>query len=214
MIIHNVVQNTIAWHVLRTGKPTASCFDQLLTPKTLKPAKTAARELFPELAADPLALAAAIRQRFRNEAVVVTDGAAGCAIDSAAYRGIVPACSAKVIDSTGAGDAFLGGLLVARQSGADWQECGRFANACGAACVEQMGAFPEDPHVARERVKHFYEQSGGGSIVDFKTWPASIKRMSTYSMRQAIRKSCTCKCTVRSRCVCPKAIPLIVISRT
>jgi sugar/nucleoside kinase (ribokinase family)/D-arabinose 5-phosphate isomerase GutQ len=122
----------------------------------LKPAKLAARDLFPELAEDPLALARAIRERFGNAAVVVTDGAAGCAIASADYQGFVPGCRAKAVDSTGAGDAFLGGLLVARHHGLGWQESGRFANACGAACVEQMGAFPEAADSARERVLGFY----------------------------------------------------------
>jgi arabinose-5-phosphate isomerase len=122
----------------------------------LKPAKIACRELFPELASDALSLARAIRARYRNAVVVVTDGAAGCAISSDEYEGVVPACSAKPVDSTGAGDAFLGGLLVARHHGLGWQDTGRFANACGAACIEQMGAFPEDPLAARARVESFY----------------------------------------------------------
>jgi arabinose-5-phosphate isomerase len=123
----------------------------------LKPAKLAARDLFPDLAGDPLALASAIRERFGNAAVVVTDGAAGCAIASEDYHGFVPGCRAKAVDSTGAGDAFLGGLLVARHHGLGWQQSGSFANACGAACVEQLGAFPEDPDKARERVLGFYQ---------------------------------------------------------
>jgi arabinose-5-phosphate isomerase len=123
---------------------------------TLKPAKLAAREMFPEHADDSLAMADAMRERFGNDAVVVTDGEAGCAISSAAFSGRVAACSAKAIDSTGAGDAFLGGLLVARRRGLSWEESGRFANACGAACVEQMGAFPEDVDAARARVERFF----------------------------------------------------------
>ncbi len=130
----------------------------------LKPAKIAGRALFPEHADDPLALARAIRSRFGNDAVVVTDGDGGCAISAADWEGQVPAASAKCVDSTGAGDAFLGGLLVARASGLDWQDTGRFANACGAACVEQMGAFPEDPLAARARVEAFYAGTGGAAF--------------------------------------------------
>ncbi len=128
----------------------------------LKPAKIAGRELFPEHADDPLALARTIRARFGNSAVVVTDGAAGCAISSDDWEGVVPAYAAKVVDTTGAGDAFLGGLLVARHHGLAWADCGRFANACGAACVEQMGAFPEDPLAARARVEGFYSGTAFG----------------------------------------------------
>jgi sugar/nucleoside kinase (ribokinase family)/D-arabinose 5-phosphate isomerase GutQ len=131
----------------------------------LKPAKIAGRELFPDLADDALALARAIRERFGNQAVVMTDGEGGCAIASDDYEGVVPACSAKAIDSTGAGDAFLGGLLVARHHGLGWEDVGRFANACGAACIEQMGAFPEDPLAARARVESFY--SGTPSATAF-----------------------------------------------
>jgi arabinose-5-phosphate isomerase len=121
----------------------------------LKPAKIAARELFPELG-DPLSLARAIRSRFGSQVVVVTDGAAGCAVASDEIEGLVEGCPAKVVDTTGAGDAFLGGLLVARRHGLGWRDAARFANACGAACVEQMGAFPEDPIAARARVEAFY----------------------------------------------------------
>lgn len=136
----------------------------------LKPAKLAARELFPRLADDPLALARAIRERFGNQAVVVTDGAAGCAISSDEYEGTVPGCPAKPVDATGAGDAFLGGLLVGLHHGLGWAEAGRLANACGAACVEQLGAFPEDVPAARARVARFYrrDESQGGAGFDWK----------------------------------------------
>ena len=46
----------------------------------LKPAKLAAGEMFPEARGDALALARAMRRLFESEAVIVTDGEAGCAI--------------------------------------------------------------------------------------------------------------------------------------
>jgi arabinose-5-phosphate isomerase len=130
----------------------------------IKPAKIAGRELFPQHADDALALARAIRARYGSDAVVVTDGEAGCAIAAEEWEGVVPSFPAKQRDTTGAGDAFLGGLLVARARGLDWQDSGRLANACGAACVEQMGAFPEDPLAARARVEALYAGSGGAAI--------------------------------------------------
>jgi arabinose-5-phosphate isomerase len=63
----------------------------------------------------------------------------------------------RVLDSTGAGDAFLGGLLVALAAGLDWPDAGRLGNACGAACVEKLGAFPDDPAWAKERVLARYD---------------------------------------------------------
>ena len=122
----------------------------------LKPAKSAARELAREVGADALALARALRRRFGNPAVVVTDGEAGCAIAAESFEGRVGACAVKAVDSTGAGDAFLGGLLAALHHGLGWEDAARLANACGAACVERLGAFPEVAEAARARVLELY----------------------------------------------------------
>jgi sugar/nucleoside kinase (ribokinase family)/D-arabinose 5-phosphate isomerase GutQ len=118
----------------------------------LKPAKSACRELVSGAGSDPLALARALRARFGNRAVVVTDGEAGCAIAADGFEGFVRARPVKAVDATGAGDAFLGGLLTALSADLGWEDATRLANACGAACVEQLGAFPEDPERARARV--------------------------------------------------------------
>ena len=119
----------------------------------LKPSKSAGRELAPEAGADPLALARALRARFGNDAVVVTDGEAGCAVAADGFEGFVPGLRVKAVDSTGAGDAFLGGLLAGLCAGQAWEDAARLANACGAACVETLGAFPEDADGARARVE-------------------------------------------------------------
>ena len=118
----------------------------------LKPAKSACRELVSGGGGDPLQLARALRARYGNRAVVVTDGEAGCAIAAEGFEGFVRARPVKAVDATGAGDAFLGGLLAAISAELAWEDAARLANACGAACVEQLGAFPEDPERARARV--------------------------------------------------------------
>jgi arabinose-5-phosphate isomerase len=124
----------------------------------VKPAKEAARALVPEAGDDALAIADAMRKRFGNPAVVVTDGAAGCAISAEGGALRVPAYRVeRVVDSTGAGDAFLGGLLVALAAGLGWADAAKLANACGAACVEKLGAFPDDPAWARERALARYD---------------------------------------------------------
>jgi arabinose-5-phosphate isomerase len=126
--------------------------------RIVKPAKEAARALAPEAGDDALAIAEALRARYGNEAVVVTDGAAGCAIAAEGVALRVPAYRVeRVLDSTGAGDAFLGGLLVAFAAGLGLEDAGRLGNACGAACVEKLGAFPDDPAWARERVLARYD---------------------------------------------------------
>ncbi|MDH5307802.1 MAG: PfkB family carbohydrate kinase [Myxococcales bacterium] len=122
----------------------------------LKPARRAAQQLAPEAGEDPLALARCVRARFANRAVVVTDGAAGCAIAAEDFEGFVPATPVKAVDTTGAGDAFLGGLLAALHHGLPWESAARLANSCGAACAERMGAFPDDLHAARARALALY----------------------------------------------------------
>jgi arabinose-5-phosphate isomerase len=133
----------------------------------LKPSKAAARELVPD-ASDALMLARGIRARFGNRAVIVTDAEAGCAIAAADFEGWVPARPVKAVDETGAGDAFLGGLLAAFHHRLGWADAGRLANACGAACVERLGAFPEDGAAARARVLELYD----GPPVAFAPLPA------------------------------------------
>ena len=126
--------------------------------RIVKPAKEAGRALAPGAGGDALAIAEALRERYGNEAVVVTDGAAGCAIAAEGVALRVPAYRVeRVLDSTGAGDAFLGGLLVALAAGLGFEDAGRLGNACGAACVEKLGAFPDDPAWARERVLARYD---------------------------------------------------------
>ncbi|MGI9591855.1 MAG: PfkB family carbohydrate kinase [Myxococcota bacterium] len=123
----------------------------------LKPAKSAVRELLPEAGDDPLALARAMRARFGSACVVVTDGAAGCAIVVEGFEDFVPGRKVDAVDTTGAGDAFLGGLLAALHHGLSWEDAGRLANACGAACAEQLGAFPSDAAAARARILELYD---------------------------------------------------------
>jgi len=140
----------------------------------LKPAKTAARELLPDAGGDALAVAEGMRARYGNQAVVVTDGEAGCAIAAAGVAIHIPAFPPKeVIDTTGAGDAFLGGLLVALERGLDWEDAGKLANACGTACVEKLGAFPEEPDAARARVLELYD----GAPLSLAPLPAAPSRV-------------------------------------
>jgi ribokinase len=121
----------------------------------LKPSKVAARELGGD-GQDALALASGMRERFGNGAVVVTDGEEGCAIDAVSFQGRVAATAVRAVDTTGAGDAFLGGLLAGLRHEFEWPETAALANACGAVCSEQLGAFPEDGERARARLAELY----------------------------------------------------------
>jgi arabinose-5-phosphate isomerase len=138
----------------------------------LKPSKSAARELAARAGSDTGEMARVLRARFGSKAVVVTDGEAGCAIAAEGFTGFVPARRVKAVDSTGAGDAFLAGLLVALHHGFGWEDAGRLANACGAACVERLGAFPADPAAARARVLELYD----GPAFPMASLPAAVSQ--------------------------------------
>ena len=45
----------------------------------------------------------------------------------------------KQVDATGAGDAFLGGVLAGIRWGLPWEAIGRLGNAAGAVCVTTRG---------------------------------------------------------------------------
>jgi sugar/nucleoside kinase (ribokinase family) len=104
-----------------------------------------------------LELARGVRGHFGSPVVVVTDGERGCAIVAPDFEGPVPARALEPVDTTGAGDAFLGGLLAARTAGMGWADAGGFANALGGVCARQLGAFPLDPKAARRAVFEAYD---------------------------------------------------------
>lgn len=88
----------------------------------------------------------------RLKLLVVTDGEKGCRYFTKSFKGRVPGFSVKVVDTTGAGDAFVGSLLlsVAKDTSIfdneeKLREALSFANACGAICTTQKGAIPALP---------------------------------------------------------------------
>ena len=100
---------------------------------------------------------AAIAQRFPHlEGVLVTAGAQGCRYWLAGQVGMVPAFAVEVVDTTGAGDSFLAGLvhqLCQRGTGAisDAESAAaivRYAAAVGALTTSQPGAIAAQPIAA------------------------------------------------------------------
>ncbi|MGA8268072.1 MAG: carbohydrate kinase family protein [Candidatus Acidiferrales bacterium] len=103
----------------------------------LKPCKAAARELTG--AADFERMATGLL-KLGPKLVAITMGAEGCLIASADKMVHVPAFKPSVVDTTGAGDAFMGGLSYALLQGWDHARAGLFANACAALCCTKVGA--------------------------------------------------------------------------
>jgi sugar/nucleoside kinase (ribokinase family) len=77
--------------------------------------------------------------------VVIKRGAAGCEAFAGAEHWRIAAPEAQVVDSTGAGDAFLAAFLAARLKGAAMEICLQRAVAAGSAATEFIGGRPSGP---------------------------------------------------------------------
>jgi ribokinase len=82
-------------------------------------------------------------------AVVVTLGARGAVVVTQDAATPVPAFKTKVVDTTGAGDCFVGALAARLMAGATPLEAARHAGAAASCSVERLGAAPSMP-TARE----------------------------------------------------------------
>ena len=91
-------------------------------------------------------LAASKIKQMGVKTVIITLGKRGSLIyqDTDDYT-FVPAFNVKAIDTTGAGDAFNGGLAHAIEKGMEIKEAVRFANAVAAISVTRFGTAPAMP---------------------------------------------------------------------
>jgi sugar/nucleoside kinase (ribokinase family) len=103
----------------------------------LKPSKAAAREITGETQPDQIAQKLLA---LGPSLVAMTMGREGCLIASHGRLEHVPAFRIDVKDTTGAGDAYMGGLSYALLQGWSERKTGHFANACAALCCTQVGA--------------------------------------------------------------------------
>ena len=115
----------------------AALLASLGTVDVLKPCKAAARELtgetdFEAMARRLLTLGPTL--------VALTMGGEGSILATDDELIAIPAFAVDVVDTTGAGDAFMGGLSYGLLEGWDLPLIGRFANACAALCCTKLGA--------------------------------------------------------------------------
>ncbi|MFU2048086.1 bifunctional 5-dehydro-2-deoxygluconokinase/5-dehydro-2-deoxyphosphogluconate aldolase [Avibacterium gallinarum] len=86
-----------------------------------------------------------------NATLVCKRGALGCSV----FEGDIPddldgginvyGVRVEVLNVLGAGDAFMSGLLRGYINGESWEQCCRYANACGALVVSRHGCAPAMP---------------------------------------------------------------------
>lgn len=88
--------------------------------------------------------------------VVITLGNRGVFLSENGREEILPAFHVKAVDTTGAGDAFNGGLLTALSEGMDLWSAARFASALAALSVQKIGTTPSMP--TRKEVEDFLVQ--------------------------------------------------------
>jgi ribokinase len=72
--------------------------------------------------------------------VAVKLGSKGCYVTDGRERLRIEPFKVKVVDTTGAGDAFCAGFLYGLIKNKSLSECGRLANFVASRCVMQMGA--------------------------------------------------------------------------
>ncbi|QLB12654.1 5-dehydro-2-deoxygluconokinase [Bisgaardia hudsonensis] len=90
-------------------------------------------------------------RKVSNATLVCKRGALGCSV----FEGEIPdhidgginvyGVRVEVLNVLGAGDAFMSGLLRGYINGESWEQCCRYANACGALVVSRHGCAPAMP---------------------------------------------------------------------
>jgi len=92
--------------------------------------------------------------------VVIKLGHEGCYIANREERGFVAGCAVdRVVDTTGAGDAFVAGFLAGVVRGWPFRRCAGLGNAVGALAVQKVGATAgvtcfEDAAALMDRAEH------------------------------------------------------------
>jgi ribokinase len=80
--------------------------------------------------------------------VAIKLGGKGCYVTNGKESSIVEAFKVRVVDTTGAGDAFNAGFLYGVISGKNLHDCGRIGNFVASRCVMKMGARNGLPELA------------------------------------------------------------------
>jgi len=91
------------------------------------------------------------------DTVIITLGKHGALLSIKGQQQHFPAFQVKVVDTTAAGDAFLGGLAVALSEGKSIEVAIRWGNAAGALAATKLGAQPSLP--ARRELEALLDSS-------------------------------------------------------
>lgn len=138
-------------HALTLLNPAPSCElpeDILKNIDVITPNETELRimlGLAPDADGDVLEMAQKL-QSFGVGNVIVTQGRSGALVlDDAGEMTHIPGINVKVVDTTGAGDAFNAALATALGEGRNLIEAARFAVVAGGLCCTKLGVIPALP---------------------------------------------------------------------
>ncbi|HXE51734.1 MAG TPA: carbohydrate kinase family protein [Tepidisphaeraceae bacterium] len=102
------------------------------------PSRTEAAALTGETLPDRMV--ASFRQQMKQGIIGIKLDAEGCYLDDGRRSVMAPAYKIRVVDTTGAGDTWFGGLLTALIKGMPLEQAARFANRAAADCCTALGA--------------------------------------------------------------------------
>ena len=89
---------------------------------------------------DPAKMVAVFRRHMKTGVIGIKLDAEGCYLDDGARGVLIPSYKIDVIDTTGAGDTWFGGLLTGLCKGMPLEQCGKLANRAAADCCTALGA--------------------------------------------------------------------------
>lgn len=101
-----------------------------------------------EESVDPGRLLEALATRFPGVEIVLTLGGQGACHQHRGQRITLAAHVVEAIDTTAAGDTFIGYFMAARQRGDDVEQALRLATTASALCVQTAGAEPSIPEAS------------------------------------------------------------------
>jgi adenosine kinase len=96
----------------------------------------------------------------RVKALIVTKGAEGAQIYAGGKSIAIPPVKAQqLVDPTGCGDAFRGGLLFGLENGMDWETTGRLASLMGSIKIAHQG--PQNHQLSLDQIKEQFKTAFG-----------------------------------------------------